>query len=61
MQTLELMRGDNPAVSTDGVVVFGTRLLDEEVFEVRNGCSTKIAQLGEVKVFLRQDTTESKI
>uniref|UniRef100_A0A671QSJ9 Collagen alpha-1(XI) chain-like n=1 Tax=Sinocyclocheilus anshuiensis TaxID=1608454 RepID=A0A671QSJ9_9TELE len=32
-QTLELMRGDSPAVSTDGVVVFGTRLLDEEVFE----------------------------
>ncbi|KAI2666046.1 Collagen alpha-1(V) chain [Labeo rohita] len=31
VQTLELMRGDNPAVSTDGVVVFGTRLLDEEV------------------------------
>ncbi|KAL0197057.1 hypothetical protein M9458_005597, partial [Cirrhinus mrigala] len=33
VQTLELMRGDNPVVSTDGVVVFGTRLLDEEVFE----------------------------
>lgn len=35
VQTLELMRGDNPVVSTDGIVVFGTRLLDEEVFEVR--------------------------
>uniref|UniRef100_A0A8C2HE90 Collagen, type V, alpha 3a n=1 Tax=Cyprinus carpio TaxID=7962 RepID=A0A8C2HE90_CYPCA len=33
VQTLELMRGDSPVVSTDGVVVFGTRLLDEEVFE----------------------------
>uniref|UniRef100_A0A8C1QR13 Fibrillar collagen NC1 domain-containing protein n=1 Tax=Cyprinus carpio TaxID=7962 RepID=A0A8C1QR13_CYPCA len=32
-QTLELMRGDSPVVSTDGVLVFGTRLLDEEVFE----------------------------
>lgn len=34
VQTLELMRGDGPVVSTEGVVVFGTRLLDEEVFEV---------------------------
>lgn len=33
VQTLELMRGDDPVVSTDGVIVFGTRLLDEEVFE----------------------------
>ena len=34
VQTLELLRGDNPLVSTEGVIVFGTRLLDEEVFEV---------------------------
>uniref|UniRef100_A0A4W5QLV4 Thrombospondin-like N-terminal domain-containing protein n=1 Tax=Hucho hucho TaxID=62062 RepID=A0A4W5QLV4_9TELE len=34
VQTLELLRGDNPLVSTEGVTVFGTRLLDEEVFEV---------------------------
>lgn len=34
VETLELMRGDGPVVSTEGVVVFGTRLLDEEVFEV---------------------------
>lgn len=34
VQTLELMRGDGPVVSTEGVFVFGTRLLDEEVFEV---------------------------
>ncbi|TRY90265.1 hypothetical protein DNTS_005122 [Danionella cerebrum] len=33
VQTLELIRGDRPVVSTDGVIVFGTRLLDEEVFE----------------------------
>uniref|UniRef100_A0A8C7MWA7 Collagen, type V, alpha 3a n=1 Tax=Oncorhynchus kisutch TaxID=8019 RepID=A0A8C7MWA7_ONCKI len=33
VQTLELLRGDNPLVSTEGVIVFGTRLLDEEVFE----------------------------
>lgn len=33
--TLDLPRGENPKVSTDGVTVFGTRLLDEEVFEVR--------------------------
>lgn len=35
IETLELHRGDNPVVRTDGVTVFGTRLLDEEVFEVR--------------------------
>lgn len=34
VQTLDLLRGDNPVVSTEGVTVFGTRLLDEEVFEV---------------------------
>lgn len=33
--TLDLPRGPKPRVSTDGVTVFGTRLLDEEVFEVR--------------------------
>ncbi|XP_015252893.1 PREDICTED: collagen alpha-1(XI) chain-like [Cyprinodon variegatus] len=33
VETLELLRGPDPHVSTDGVTVFGTRLLDEEVFE----------------------------
>ncbi|KAF7666013.1 hypothetical protein LDENG_00122390, partial [Lucifuga dentata] len=33
VETLDLLRGDNAAVSTEGVTVFGTRLLDEEVFE----------------------------
>lgn len=33
--TLDLPRGPEPRVSTEGVTVFGTRLLDEEVFEVR--------------------------
>ncbi|XP_067833001.1 collagen alpha-1(XI) chain-like, partial [Heptranchias perlo] len=28
-----LPRSDNPVVSTDGIVVFGTRILDEEVYE----------------------------
>lgn len=36
VQTAELLRGDDPVVSTDGVTVFGTRLLDEAVFEVRS-------------------------
>lgn len=36
VQTLDLLRGDNAVVSTEGVIVFGTRLLDEEVFEVRD-------------------------
>ncbi len=34
IDTLDLPRGYDPEVSTDGVTVFGTRLLDEEVFEV---------------------------
>ncbi|MGH0149364.1 UNVERIFIED_CONTAM: hypothetical protein FKN15_051754 [Acipenser sinensis] len=33
-QTHDLLRGDSPVISTDGVTVFGTRLLDEEVFEL---------------------------
>lgn len=34
-ETLDLLRRDNAVVSTDGVTVFGTRLLDEDVFQVR--------------------------
>uniref|UniRef100_A0A665T583 Collagen, type V, alpha 3b n=1 Tax=Echeneis naucrates TaxID=173247 RepID=A0A665T583_ECHNA len=33
LDTLDLLRGYDPHVSTDGVTVFGTRLLDEDVFE----------------------------
>uniref|UniRef100_A0A3P8Y4V9 Fibrillar collagen NC1 domain-containing protein n=1 Tax=Esox lucius TaxID=8010 RepID=A0A3P8Y4V9_ESOLU len=33
VESLELQRGHDPEVSTDGVTVFGTRLLDDEVFE----------------------------
>lgn len=36
VETVELLRGDNAVVSTEGVTVFGTRLLDEEIFEVRH-------------------------
>ncbi|XP_068575172.1 collagen alpha-1(XI) chain-like [Cebidichthys violaceus] len=32
-ETLDLLRGDNAVVSTEGVTVFGTRLLDKDVFE----------------------------
>uniref|UniRef100_A0A672GJG6 Thrombospondin-like N-terminal domain-containing protein n=1 Tax=Salarias fasciatus TaxID=181472 RepID=A0A672GJG6_SALFA len=35
VETLDLPRGDNPALSTEGVTVFGTRLLDKDAFEVR--------------------------
>lgn len=35
LTTLDLLRSHDPHVSTDGVTVFGTRLLDEDVFEVR--------------------------
>lgn len=34
LDTLNLLRGFAPQVSTEGVTVFGTRLLDEGVFEV---------------------------
>lgn len=30
-----LDRSKKPVISTDGITVFGTRILDEEVFEVR--------------------------
>ncbi|KAI5620898.1 collagen alpha-3(V) chain precursor [Silurus asotus] len=33
VETLDLHRGDDPVVRTDGVTVFGTRLLDKDVFE----------------------------
>uniref|UniRef100_A0A8C4NQR1 Collagen, type V, alpha 3a n=1 Tax=Dicentrarchus labrax TaxID=13489 RepID=A0A8C4NQR1_DICLA len=33
VETLDLLRGENAVVSTDGVTVFGTRLLDEDVFQ----------------------------
>lgn len=33
-ETVDLLRGDNARVSTEGVTVFGTRLLDKDVFEV---------------------------
>ncbi|KAM9391317.1 collagen alpha-1(XI) chain-like [Salvelinus alpinus] len=33
VESLELQRGLNPEVSTEGVTVFGTRLLDDQVFE----------------------------
>lgn len=33
-QTQFLDRDDNAIISTEGVTLFGTRLLDEEVFEV---------------------------
>lgn len=36
VETLDLLRGDDAIISTDGVTVFGTRLLDDNVFEVRH-------------------------
>lgn len=34
LDTIELLRGPDPQVSIEGVTVFGTRLLDDYVFEV---------------------------
>lgn len=36
IESRRLQRGDDAVVSTDGVTMFGTRLLDKAVFEV--GC-----------------------
>uniref|UniRef100_A0AAQ5XWC5 Collagen, type XI, alpha 2 n=1 Tax=Amphiprion ocellaris TaxID=80972 RepID=A0AAQ5XWC5_AMPOC len=38
--TRALPRGNNAEVDTNGITVFGARLLDEEVFQVRNVMST---------------------
>lgn len=32
----KLLRSPNPIIDTKGIIVFGTRILDEEVFEVGN-------------------------
>lgn len=32
--TQKLLRSPSPIIDTKGIVVFGTRILDEEVFEV---------------------------
>lgn len=32
-----LERSDHPIIDVNGIIVFGTRILDEEVFEVRRG------------------------
>lgn len=38
--TKPLDRSDHPMIDVNGIIVFGTRILDEEVFEVRwkGGC-----------------------
>lgn len=33
--TKPLLRSDHASINTDGITVFGTRILDEEVFQVR--------------------------
>ena len=35
--TRPLPRSANPVIDTNGITVFGARLLDEEVFQVRSG------------------------
>lgn len=35
--TKPLDRSDHPVIDVNGIIVFGTRILDEEVFEVRRG------------------------
>lgn len=37
--TRPLPRGNNAEVDTNGITVFGARLLDEEVFQVRTDCA----------------------
>lgn len=45
VDTLDLHRGDDPVVRTDGVTVFGSRLLDGEVFEVNLTRKVKACRL----------------
>lgn len=33
--TKSLLRSDHPSIDTKGITVFGTRILDEEVFQVK--------------------------
>lgn len=33
--TKQLLRSDHASINTNGITVFGTRILDEEVFQVR--------------------------
>lgn len=40
--TRPLQRSRRAVINTEGVTVFGTRILDEEVFEVRRTCWIKI-------------------
>lgn len=44
LDTLDLLRGFDPRVSTEGVTVFGTRLLDEGVFEVSVCCLCAVCE-----------------
>ncbi|XP_034519640.1 collagen alpha-1(V) chain-like [Ailuropoda melanoleuca] len=37
--TKHLDRSDHPVIDVNGIIVFGTRILDEEVFEVRAGAA----------------------
>lgn len=36
--TRPLRRSDRAVINTEGITVFGTRILDEEVFEVTQPC-----------------------
>lgn len=40
--TRPLRRSNRAVINTEGITVFGTRILDEEVFEVRRRCWIKI-------------------
>lgn len=42
--TRPLRRSNRAVINTEGITVFGTRILDEEVFEVRRRCWIKIKQ-----------------
>lgn len=37
-----LDRSDHPIIDTNGIVVFGTRILDEDVFEVSGGAGGRL-------------------
>uniref|UniRef100_A0A8C9PNG1 Thrombospondin-like N-terminal domain-containing protein n=1 Tax=Spermophilus dauricus TaxID=99837 RepID=A0A8C9PNG1_SPEDA len=54
-----LDRSDHPMVDVNGIIVFGTRILDEEVFEVSLGVQRSPCPLGPMEPALGQVGSES--
>lgn len=51
-----LLRSERPSIYTNGITVFGTRILDEEVFQVRHAerCDFCVSAAAYVSMFVHQ-------